>query len=148
MRRVQTQRDGEEQRQVNLTPLIDVSLVLVVILLLATPLAFETSIAVRSRNADARVAETPSPDAHVELEILGEDRVRINREVVDRPALAATLTPLLRAGAPRVVVSCADSVSHGTFVEVIDQAKLCGAIEIGVTGSTSTIGRDVSSTDR
>ncbi|MGD8395039.1 MAG: biopolymer transporter ExbD [Candidatus Eiseniibacteriota bacterium] len=134
---MQQRSEGEEHRQTNLTPLIDVSLVLVVILLLATPLAFETSIAVRSRTADARVAETPSPDAHVELEVIGEDQIRINREVVDRTALAATLTPLLRTGAPRVVVSCADTVSHGTFVEVIDQAKLCGAIEIGVTGTST-----------
>ena len=36
------------EHEVNLTPLIDVSLVLVVMLLLATPLAFESSIKVRA----------------------------------------------------------------------------------------------------
>jgi biopolymer transport protein ExbD len=128
------QNEGSEHRETNLTPLIDVSLVLVVILLLATPLAFESSIAVRQRAKEAQAAETPSPDARVELKLVSEDRVRINREVVDRAALASTLGPLLAASTPRVVVSCADSVSHGAFVDVIDQAKLCGAIEIGVTG--------------
>jgi len=134
MRHDQQQDEGAEHRQTNLTPLIDVSLVLVVILLLATPLAFESSIAVRSGTADARTAATPSPDARVELRVLSEDAVRVNREVVERQALAATLRPLLAAGTRRVVVSCSDSVSHGAFVDVLDQAKLCGAIEIGVTG--------------
>ena len=128
------QNEGSEHRETNLTPLIDVSLVLVVILLLATPLAFESSIAVRQRAQEARAAERPSPDARVELKLLSEDRVRINREVGDRAALASTLGPLLAASTPRGVVSCADSVSHGAFVDVLDQAKLCGAIEIGVSG--------------
>ena len=41
------QTDEEGMSDVNMTPLIDVSLVLVVILLLATPLAFESSFGVR-----------------------------------------------------------------------------------------------------
>ena len=42
-----------------MTPLIDVSLVLVVILMVATPLAFQSSIAVRTRPRAA--GRPPSP---------------------------------------------------------------------------------------
>ena len=34
---------------------------------------------------------------------------------------------------PPVVITCADAVSHGTFVSILDEAKLCGAREIAVT---------------
>jgi len=37
----------QDKAEVNMTPLIDISLVLVVILLLATPLAFESSIGLK-----------------------------------------------------------------------------------------------------
>jgi len=54
----------------------------------ATPLAFESSIAVRSRQQEARVSETPSSDARVDLRLVSEDRVRVNREVIDRTVAA------------------------------------------------------------
>ena len=49
--------EDEAFRDVNLTPLIDVALVLVVILLLATPLAFESSILVRNTATRGNQAE-------------------------------------------------------------------------------------------
>lgn len=120
---------------VNLTPLIDVSLVLVVMLMLATPLAFESSIGVRRSEAKARTAPDPEEVEFVELKVVSEDSVRVNREVVARWRLRAMLQPLLDESARRtVVVSCADGVSHGAFVDVLDVAKLSGAGEIAVMG--------------
>jgi biopolymer transport protein ExbD len=120
--------------EVNVTPLIDVSLVLVVMLLLATPLALESSFAVRDAAASARTAPLDEPVERVELSILSEDEVRVNRDRVPANELGAALSPLLAGEAPPiVVVTCADVVSHGTFVRVLDTAKLCGAREIAVT---------------
>lgn len=120
--------------EVNMTPLIDVSLVLVVMLLLATPLAFESSIAVRRAAASAREAEMPSIDQRVELRVISEQDVLVNNVTVPRSDIARSLRPLFDQGRRMVVVSCDDQVSHGTFVNVLDQAKLCGAAEIAVTG--------------
>ncbi len=128
-------RESEGSNEVNVTPLIDVSLVLVVILLLATPLAFESSIGVRSAMRSGAAPSDPSDDARVELRLVSEDTVRVNQILVSRADLSETLSPLLdRTGSRKVVVGCVNGVSHGAFVNVLDQAKLCGAGEIAVTG--------------
>ncbi len=125
----------ERMTDVNLTPLIDVSLVLVVILLLATPLAFESAIGVRSAEASARKAQQRKSTERVEVTILSEDTVRINRKVVPRDRLEPALRPLMDGSSTRqVVIACGDEITHGTFVDVLDQSKRGGAATIAVSG--------------
>jgi biopolymer transport protein TolR len=121
--------------EVNMTPLIDVSLVLVVILLVATPMAFQSSIGLNNVAASGRTAPQMARAERVELAILSEDSVRVNRAIVARGRLEQMLVPLLAETATRqVVVRCDDRVSHGAFVSVIDDAKRCGAAQIAVIG--------------
>ncbi len=120
---------------VNLTPLIDVSLVLVVILLLATPLAFESSFAVRRAEAAARAATDENRTARIEVAVLSADSVRVNRAVMPSADLGRALEPLIERSPDGVVaVSCRDSVPHGSFVAALDAIKLSGAQDIAVTG--------------
>jgi len=118
-----------------MVPLVDVSLVLVVILMLATPLALESSIAVRKSGASARRADARTKTERIELNIVSEDSVLVNRIQVRRAKLGMTLRPLLNESEFRqVVVVCAADVPHGAFVDVLDQAKMCGALDIAITG--------------
>ncbi|HMB69822.1 MAG TPA: biopolymer transporter ExbD [bacterium] len=126
---------NDHETEVNVTPLIDVSLVLVVMLLLASPLASESSLSVNAADRASRESQQKERVERVEVRILDETRVRVNRESVSREQLAETLRPLLRGEAPPpVVVACEDGVTHGTFVAVLDEAKRSGAGEIAVTG--------------
>lgn len=121
--------------EINMTPLIDVSLVLVVMLLLLTPLAFESSIAVRRAASSAQKSVKQEKEERVELRVVSEDSVFVNRQMVARAELSEVLESLLRDKVQRrVVIDCDDHVSHGAFVSVLDQAKLCGAAEIAVLG--------------
>jgi len=55
--------------------------------------------------------------------------------LISRAELGTTIVPLLAASIDRtVIVTCADQVSHGTFVNVIDEAKHNGAAEIAMVG--------------
>jgi biopolymer transport protein ExbD len=118
----------------NLTPLIDVSLVLVVILLVAVPMALQSGIAV-SHAATSGRAGPASPEARVEIEVLDPDHVVVNRAAIPRASLGAVLKPLLAESPTRdVVVRCADAVPHGAFVSVIDEARTQGATRIAVAG--------------
>lgn len=122
-------------RDTNLTPLIDVSLVLVVILLLATPLAFESSIAVRKSATSGSQATVKKETSQVELYVLDDAMVRVNRKVVQRADLTAVLQAMfLQNPSRRVTIRCKDNVSHGAFVNVLDQAKVSGATELAVMG--------------
>jgi biopolymer transport protein ExbD len=119
--------------EVNMVPLIDVSLVLVVMLLLATPLAFESRIDVANASRTAQKAEKVEKNERVEISVVSEDSVRVNRRTVARVYLSEVLTPLMEASAERgVLVGCAPRVTHGAFVDVLDQAKSSGATDISV----------------
>ena len=130
----QDQNDGS-LNDVNMTPLIDVSLVLVVILLLATPLAFESSFALRETGRSAQQSQEENDVTRIELEVLSDAEVRVNRDVVPVAILEQILKPLLKDAESRdVTVDCAGAVSHGTFVTVLDAAKSSGAKNIAVVG--------------
>lgn len=125
--------NGDGIYEPNMTPLIDVSLVLVVILMVATPLAFQSGIAVNSAAAGGRAAKEKARMERVELTVLPDGRVRVNRDVVERKALGAALRPLLAQSASGlVVVRCDDAIPHGDFVSVIDEARGLGAAKIAV----------------
>ena len=133
---LQRQGGGSIITDVNLTPLIDVCLVLVVILLVATPMTLESAIAVRNTAAAGAKSEVKSKDERIELRIMDESTVSLNGRPVNRGTVASRLRPLLDASSTRrVVVSCEPGVTHGTFVSVLDQAKLSGAADIAVLGN-------------
>jgi biopolymer transport protein ExbD len=129
-------RSPEGINEPNMTPLIDVSLVLVVILLVATPMAFQSGIAV-SRGSQSASAATPVKSERIEITIVADDRIEVNGRAVAPGQLPGTLRPLIAASATRdVVVRCADDVSHGAFVTVLDEARSLGAASLAVVGGT------------
>ena len=120
----------------NLTPLIDVSLVLVVILMVATPMAFQSGILVKSATTTGRAAAVATREDRIEVTVLADGGVRVDRNVVSLDALDATLGPVLAASATRrVVVRCDDAVPHGRLVHVLDEARALGATQIAIVGS-------------
>ncbi len=116
----------------NMTPLIDVSLVLVVMLMLLTPLAFESSIILRKGEKGLEKQEGME-DQKVRIAIVSEDSLKVEGKDVSREDLGNVLEPVFRRrGYGRVEITCRGEVSHGAFVNVIDQARLSGAAGISV----------------
>ena len=120
--------------RINVVPIIDVSLVLVVILMVATPLALQSSIAVSRASASGQNAK-PTRTEWVEVTVLSAERVLVDRQEVPRSALAAVLQARLQdSPTRRVLVRCDDAVPHGAFVSVLDEARMAGATGIAVVG--------------
>lgn len=135
MSRSRRARGAEGIFEVNMTPLIDVSLVLVVILMVATPLALQSGIALGTARPASRASARAAPLTPIEIAVLSNESVRVGREVVPRAELPRVLSPLLESSATReVVVRCADGVSHGVFVDVLDEARALGASRLAVVG--------------
>ena len=119
----------------NMTPLIDVSLVLVVILMVATPMAYQSGIQVQSANRSGRKAAEQARIERIELDLAASGRVTVNRREVPADSLGWALEPLLRASPNSVVVlRCDDGVPHSRFVGVLDEARQLGASKIAVVG--------------
>ena len=119
--------------EVNMTPLIDVSLVLVVILMVAMPMILQSGIAVRNAAKGGQSAREQARVERIEVAIVSEDSVLVNRQLIGREHLRGALAPLVAASSNGiVVVSCADLVTHRTFVDVVDEAKGAGAASVAV----------------
>ena len=121
--------------QVNMTPLIDVSLVLVVILLLMTPLALESGIWF-NRQQEQAVEDIPLTILPLlDVKLLSEDIVEVDGTELARASLLDVLGPLMAGRMYRgVAIDCAGWVTKGAFVNVLYQARLSGAVEIAVAG--------------
>jgi len=128
-------RIPESINEPNMTPLIDVCLVLVVILMITTPMSFQSGIQIRNAASSGRQAVQQARTERVEITIVSPDSVIVNRNPMLRSALPGALRTLLSASATKtVIVHCYDRVPHGTFVAVLDEAKSCGAAQIAVMG--------------
>jgi biopolymer transport protein ExbD len=115
---------------INVTPLVDVVLVLLVILMVASTYIVAQTLKVqlpRAKSTDG-TAEKPT-----KVELLKNGTLRWNEE----PIVEAALPDKLRAAATAdpemsLVVSADKEVMHGSVVHVLDLAKLAGITKFAI----------------
>ena len=129
--RSQPVRDGIFEP--NMTPLIDVSLVLVVILMVATPLAFQSAIAVRTASSAGRASAVKSDADRIEVSVASDGALTVDGTAIPRQSLEAAIAARLGGSKSRmVVVHVAPDAPHGFMVGVLDDARSAGAAEIAL----------------
>lgn len=129
--RPQPARDGIYEP--NMTPLIDVSLVLVVILMVATPLAFQSAVAVRTAASSGRASAARTDADRIEVNVAADGALAVDRAPVMRDSLEGAIRRRLGGSRSRmVVVHCDPTVTHGLMVGVLDDARTAGAAEIAL----------------
>lgn len=116
--------------QINVTPLVDVVLVLLVILMVASTYIVAQTLKVqlpRAKSTDG------SADKPTKVEILKDGKLRWNEQPVVEAELAGKMKAAVAADSEMSLVVSADKeVMHGQVVHVLDLAKLAGITKFAI----------------
>lgn len=127
-----TSADTEAITDINLTPLVDVSLVLVIIFMAVAPFAVQAGIKVLE--SKARAAEGKAVLTENVQVILKEDgTLTVNGKPLGGAPLLAALQEALGASKEKMVVLSADEKNRvGQVVGILDAAKQAGAVKLAI----------------
>jgi biopolymer transport protein ExbD len=130
--------DFAETHEINVTPFIDVILVLLIIFMIAAPLAtVDVPVDLPSSTSD----QTQRPDKPVFLSIKSDLSIALGEETVGREALAAALaTATDNKKDERIFVRADRSVSYGDVMEVMNIMRDAGYLKVALVGLESRDG--------
>ena len=122
----------DEVHEINVTPFIDVMLVLLIIFMVAAPLA-TVDIAVDLPSSTA--APQPRPDKPLFLTVKPDLSLSLGDETVSRDALGATLERETNGDKDARIFLRADRlVSYGDMMEVMNLLRATGFLKVALVG--------------
>jgi biopolymer transport protein ExbD len=126
--------DGEVFADINITPLTDIFLVLLVIFMVTTTAIHEADKAGFEVNLPrAGKGAAPAATTDVTVAILADGRAVIGGQVADDAALAAAFDAARgRSAAAALLVQADAGVPHGRVVEIMDLARRHGLTRLAI----------------
>ncbi|MBK0000008.1 TonB system transport protein ExbD [Erwinia sp. S38] len=121
-----------EMHEINVTPFIDVMLVLLIIFMVAAPLA---TVDVRVNLPASTSTPQPRPEKPVYLSIKADNQLFIGNDAVSEETLVDALVKQTEGKKDTTIFFQADkSVSYETLMSVMDKLRQAGYLKIGLMG--------------
>ncbi len=121
-----------EMHEINVTPFIDVMLVLLIIFMVAAPLA---TVDVKVNLPASSSQPQPRPEKPVWLSIKADKQLFIGNEAVTQETLLSALESQTQGNKDATIFFQADkSVDYETLMVVMDKLRQAGYLKIGLMG--------------
>ncbi len=122
----------EETHEINMTPFIDVMLVLLIIFMVAAPLS---TVDIKIDLPDANAAPQPRPDKPLYLSLREDHQLFLNDRPVRQEQLGAALDQLTQANKDTTLFLRADkTVAYAELMSLMNSLRDAGYLKIGLVG--------------
>jgi biopolymer transport protein ExbD len=119
---------------INVTPLVDVVLVLLIIFLITAPVLYQSAIKVQLPKASSGEEQKKSP---LNFTITRAGDLMWDKDKLDWPALTARLQGLgARAPEETAIISADEATPHGTVIKLMDALRQAGLTRFALNVET------------
>ncbi|MGF6190372.1 TonB system transport protein ExbD [Serratia sp. 2723] len=124
--------DSGELHEINVTPFIDVMLVLLIIFMVAAPLA---TVDIRVDLPASSAKPQPRPEKPVFLSVKADKQLYVGDEPVTAEQLTSVLDQRTQANKETTIFFQADkTVDYETLMSVMDTLRKAGYLKVGLVG--------------
>lgn len=125
--------DDEIMADINVVPLIDVMLVLLIVFMVTSSMGLESGLDVELPNAQSQMAGESDDVKAVIITLTGAGKLAVQGQEVTKAQLESRISEALKAEGTELVVFEGDrQAAYGLAVEVMDVAKSAGAKRFAV----------------
>ena len=131
------QDEPEEMSEINMTPLVDVMLVLLILFIVTMPVLTQEIRVTLPQTASQ--ASTPPPKAPIDLTIRADGSLLWNQESLNAETLGQKLAATAQESPQPVIRLYGDTaVPYGKVMSVLAEAKRAGVTQIGFVTEPAT----------
>ncbi len=124
--------EGTSINKINLTSLVDVSLTLVIIFMVAAPFVMQTGIKVTSSKMGAAKGKVVQSE-NVNIYLSADGKIKVNGQPVSWEQLAGVLKVAIPKSKDRMVILLASPKNHvKQIVDILDCARQEGAVKLAI----------------
>lgn len=127
--------DSGELHEINVTPFIDVMLVLLIIFMVAAPLA---TVDIKVNLPASTAKPQPRPEKPVFLTVKADNQLLVGEQEVTKETLAQILDKTTESNKETTIFFQADkTVDYETLMGIMDALRKAGYLKVGLVGMES-----------